>query len=78
MTTAKWTSIQDRSRIYAILLQDSMKRGVCRCGVEKKKSEILKLALLVFGAHQSFGSGSTQVNFFGSKPAETKQRKICI
>jgi hypothetical protein len=34
MTTAKWTSIQERSRIHAIVLQDLMKRGVCRCGVE--------------------------------------------
>jgi hypothetical protein len=31
MTTAKWTSIQERSKIHAILLQDLMKRGVCRC-----------------------------------------------
>jgi hypothetical protein len=34
MTTAKWTSIQERSRIYAILLQDLTKRAACRCGVE--------------------------------------------
>jgi hypothetical protein len=33
MTTAKWTSLQERRRIYAILLQDLMKRGVCWCGV---------------------------------------------
>jgi hypothetical protein len=39
MTTAKWTSIQDRSRIDGILLQDSMKRGVCRCGVEIKNQK---------------------------------------
>jgi hypothetical protein len=32
MTTAKWTSIQERSRIHAILMQDLMKRGVCSCG----------------------------------------------
>jgi hypothetical protein len=32
MTTAKWTSIQERSRIHAILLQDLMRRGVCWCG----------------------------------------------
>jgi hypothetical protein len=29
MTAAKWTSIQERSRIY---VQDLMKRGVCWCG----------------------------------------------
>jgi hypothetical protein len=34
MTTAKSTSIQERSRSYSILLQDLMKRGVCMCGVE--------------------------------------------
>jgi hypothetical protein len=34
MTTAKSTSIQERSRIYAILLQDLMKRGVCRRAVK--------------------------------------------
>jgi len=38
MTTAKWTSkwipIQERSRIYTILLPDLMERGVCQCGVE--------------------------------------------
>jgi hypothetical protein len=27
MNTAKWTSLQERSRIHAILLQDLMKRG---------------------------------------------------
>ncbi len=32
MTTAKWTSIQERSRIYASSLQDLIKRGVGRCG----------------------------------------------
>jgi hypothetical protein len=32
MTTAKWTSIQECSRICAILLQDLMKRSVCQCG----------------------------------------------
>ncbi len=32
MTTAKWTSIQECSKIYAIVLQGLMKRGVCRCG----------------------------------------------
>jgi hypothetical protein len=30
MTTAKWTLIQEPSRIHAILLRDLMKRGVCR------------------------------------------------
>jgi hypothetical protein len=34
MTTAKSPSIQEGSRIYAILLQDLMKRGVCRHVVE--------------------------------------------
>jgi hypothetical protein len=34
MTPAKWTSIPDHNTIYAILLQDLMKRGACRCGVE--------------------------------------------
>jgi hypothetical protein len=34
MTIAKWTSIHGHSRIYVILLQDLMKRGVCRHGVE--------------------------------------------
>jgi len=34
MTTAKWTSIQDRSTIHAILMQDLMKRDVCSYGVE--------------------------------------------
>jgi hypothetical protein len=34
MTAAKSTSIQECSRIYAIVLQDSMKRGVCRQAVE--------------------------------------------
>jgi len=34
MTTAKWTSIQGRSMIFAIMLQDLMKRGVRKCGVE--------------------------------------------
>jgi hypothetical protein len=34
MTPAKWTSIQEQSTIHAILLQDLMKRGVCRCAVE--------------------------------------------
>jgi len=32
MTTAKWTSIQERIWIYAIPLQDLMKRRVCWCG----------------------------------------------
>ncbi len=32
MTTAKWTSIQERSRIHATMLQDLMKRGCLRCG----------------------------------------------
>jgi len=41
MTTAKWTSIQERSRIYAILLQDVTKRGVCRCGGGDALSEQL-------------------------------------
>jgi hypothetical protein len=27
MTTAKWTSVQERSTIHAIFLQDLMKRG---------------------------------------------------
>jgi hypothetical protein len=31
MTTAKWTLIQERSKMYAILLQDLMKRIVSRC-----------------------------------------------
>jgi hypothetical protein len=35
MTTAKSTLIQERSRIHAILMQDLMKRGVCRRAVEK-------------------------------------------
>lgn len=30
----KWTSIEERSRVYAILLHDLMKRGVCTCWVE--------------------------------------------
>jgi hypothetical protein len=34
MTTAKCTWIQERSRIYAIVVQDLMKRGVCRCWVK--------------------------------------------
>jgi len=34
MTTAKLPSIQECSRIYAIMLQDLMKRGVCRRAVE--------------------------------------------
>jgi hypothetical protein len=34
MSSAKWTSIQDSSRIHAVLLQDLMKRGDGRCGVE--------------------------------------------
>jgi uncharacterized protein YutE (UPF0331/DUF86 family) len=34
MATAKSTSIQERSRIYAIMLQDLMKRSVCRRAVE--------------------------------------------
>jgi hypothetical protein len=34
MTTAKWPPIQGRSRIYAMMLQDLMKRGVCRRVVE--------------------------------------------
>jgi hypothetical protein len=34
MTTAKWTSIQERSKVYTILLQDLMIRVVCRCGVD--------------------------------------------
>ncbi len=33
MTTAKLKSIPERRRSYAILLQDLMKRGVCRCRV---------------------------------------------
>jgi hypothetical protein len=35
MTTAKWTSIQERNRIYAIPLQDLMKRVFAGVGVEK-------------------------------------------
>jgi hypothetical protein len=34
MTAAKSTSIQGCSRIYAIVLQDLMKSGVCRHVVE--------------------------------------------
>jgi hypothetical protein len=34
MTTAKSPSIQERSRLYVIMLQDLMKRGVCRRAVE--------------------------------------------
>jgi hypothetical protein len=34
MTTAKWTSIQESNRTYAIMLQDLMKRSVCKCEVE--------------------------------------------
>jgi hypothetical protein len=34
MTTARLTSIQEQSRSNAILLQELMKRDVCRCGVE--------------------------------------------
>ncbi len=30
MTTAKWTLIKEHGKIYAFLLQDLMKRGVCR------------------------------------------------
>jgi hypothetical protein len=33
-TTAKLTPIQECSRIYTIMLQDLMKRGVCRHAVE--------------------------------------------
>jgi hypothetical protein len=43
MTTAKWTSIGERIRIYAILSQDLMKRGVCWCGVEMLLCFILEL-----------------------------------
>jgi hypothetical protein len=34
MTAAKSTSIPECSRIYAFVLQDLMKRGVCRHAVE--------------------------------------------
>ncbi len=34
MTAAKSTSIQECSRIHAIVLRDLMKRGVCRHAVE--------------------------------------------
>jgi hypothetical protein len=34
MTIAKWTSVQERSRNYAILLEDLMRRGVCRRAVK--------------------------------------------
>jgi hypothetical protein len=34
MTTAKTTSIPESSRIYTILLQDVMERGVCNCALE--------------------------------------------
>jgi hypothetical protein len=34
MTIAKSTSIQERSRSYAILAEDLMERDVCSCGVE--------------------------------------------
>jgi hypothetical protein len=40
MTTAKSTSVQERSRIYAILLQDSMKKDVCRHAVEMLKGQV--------------------------------------
>jgi hypothetical protein len=41
MTTAKWVSIQEHSRVYTILLQDIMKRGVCRCEVEMLEAQHL-------------------------------------
>jgi hypothetical protein len=34
MTAEKWTSILEGSRNYAILLENLMKSGVCRCRVE--------------------------------------------
>ncbi len=40
MTTAKSTSVQERSRIYAILLQDLMKKDVCRRAVEMLKGQV--------------------------------------
>jgi hypothetical protein len=43
MTAANWTSIQGRSRIDAILLQDLMKRDVCRCEVEDALSTCLSI-----------------------------------
>jgi hypothetical protein len=42
MTTAKWTSIQECNRIYTILLQDLMKRGVF-AGVEWSGDALSKL-----------------------------------
>ncbi len=43
MTAANWTSIQGRSRIDAILLQDLMKRCVCRCEVEDALSTCVSI-----------------------------------
>jgi hypothetical protein len=39
MTTTKSTSVQERSKCHAILLQDLMKRGVCRrCGGDARRA----------------------------------------
>jgi hypothetical protein len=45
MTTAKWASVQERGRIYPILLQDLMKMGVCRCGVEMPSAVLFRHTL---------------------------------
>jgi hypothetical protein len=54
MTTAKWTWIRERSRIYAIVVQDSMKRGVCRCGVVEMPLGPLTFPRLADQALQQF------------------------
>jgi hypothetical protein len=46
MTTAKWTSIQERSKIL-------MERGVCRCGVEMLEVGFFKLLSLQFSCSSS-------------------------
>ncbi len=41
MTTAKTTSIEESSRICTIVLQDLMKRGVCKRAVEMLLYDIM-------------------------------------
>jgi hypothetical protein len=70
MTTAKSTSVQERSRIHAILLQGLMKRGVCRCGGEdalRASPAVLSMwpCTLEFDEEKSKHAGLAHENGFG-------------
>ncbi len=63
-------SIGDRIRIYTILLQDLMKRGVCRCGVEM----LLCFICLFWNSLQQVLMSSSAKHIERKRPMHTSYR----